>query len=114
MVRWLGTQCWLDPRPGGLYRVELNPNHIQRGQYVEVTPYTRIVFTWGWEGENTLVPPGSSTVKITLVPDGSDTILYLEHSGLPLSGHSTAEGWDRNLEKLVRVAEGISEQGFEV
>jgi len=56
-VRWKGALAELDPRPGGIYRVQLNNRDIARGRYVEVVPYSRVVFTWGWEGGGP-VPPG--------------------------------------------------------
>lgn len=50
MVRWMGGRVELDPRSGGVYRVEINTRDIARGEYVEVVPHRRVVFTWGWEG----------------------------------------------------------------
>src|SRR2546425_10499372 len=82
MVRWKGRQATLDPRPGGVYRVEISGENIARGEFVEVVPYSRIVFTWGWEG-GTPLPPGSSTVEVTFIPDGDDTIVRLTHKDLP-------------------------------
>jgi uncharacterized protein YndB with AHSA1/START domain len=71
MIRWKGVEATLDPRPGGIYRVNVTGADVVRGEYVEVSPNERVVFTWGWEGEGNPVPPGSSTVEITLVPDGA-------------------------------------------
>jgi len=39
------------------------------------------VFTWGWEDSDE-VPPGSTTVEVTLTADGDATIVRLRHSGL--------------------------------
>ena len=47
MVRWKGKAATLDPRPGGIYRVDMNGSDIARGEYVEVEPPSRVVFTWG-------------------------------------------------------------------
>ena len=44
-------------------------------------PSPRVV-DMGWEN-NDAVPPGSTTVEITLTPDGSGTIFRLRHVGLP-------------------------------
>jgi uncharacterized protein YndB with AHSA1/START domain len=107
LVRWFGSQCSLDPTPGGIFRTEINPHLIIRGQYMEVVPYSRLVFTWGWEAENSLVPPGTTTVEISLIPDGSSTIVRLRHHGLPPAEEpGTGVGWDHYLERLVTVAEG--------
>ena len=72
-LRWMGVQAELDPVPGGIYRVRINARDVARGEYVEVVPHERIVFTWGWEGDGNAVPPGASTVEVTLTPDGEDT-----------------------------------------
>ena len=106
MVRWKGNTAELDPRPGGIYRVNVTGRDIARGEYVEVAPYNRVVFTWGWEGENNPLPPGSSTVEITLIPDGEGTIVRLRHSGLPVELRERhAEGWQHYLERLAIAGE---------
>jgi uncharacterized protein YndB with AHSA1/START domain len=106
-VRWKGKLAELEPRPGGKFRVDfMNDKDIAAGQYVEVVPGRRVVFTWGWEG-NDIVPPGSSTVEIDLEPDGQGTRLRLVHRGLPEPAILThAEGWDFFLPRLTNVAEG--------
>ena len=107
MVHWKGTSATLDPTPGGLYQVNVTGRDIARGEYVEVTPFSRVVFTWGWEGEGQAVPPGSSTVEITLTPDGDDTIVRLRHYGLPAeAGAKHLEGWVHYIGRLSVAAEG--------
>ena len=105
-VRWKGRMAWLDPRPGGEYRVAINDMAVAKGEFVEIDPPRRVVFTWGWEGTDA-VPPGSSTVEVTLVPDGDGTLLRLVHRGLPQAavGEHT-QGWDHFLERLVVSAAG--------
>ena len=68
MLRWKGVSADLDPRPGGVYRVDMNGRDVAKGEYLEVVPHSRVVFTWGWEGEESAVPPGSTTVEITPLP----------------------------------------------
>jgi uncharacterized protein YndB with AHSA1/START domain len=107
MIRWKGVEATLDPRPGGIYRVNVTGADVVRGEYVEVSPNERIVFTWGWEGEGNPVPPGSSTVEITLVPDGASTLVRLRHHGLsggPEDRH--AQGWEHYLARLAVAAGG--------
>ena len=50
MLEWKGVEAELEPKPGGIYRVNVTGRDIAHGEYVEVSPYTRVVFTWGWEG----------------------------------------------------------------
>lgn len=106
MVTWKGALADLDPRPGGIYRVQFNSRDVVRGRYVEVVPYRRVVFTWGWEGGGP-VPPGSSTVEITLTPDGDGTVVRLVHRDLPEDARDKhARGWELYLNRLATVAAG--------
>jgi uncharacterized protein YndB with AHSA1/START domain len=107
MQMWMGQQVTLDPRPGGTYRVDINGQNIAAGEFVEVVPHTRVVFTFGWEGDGAPIPPGSSTVEITLTPDGDGTLVRLRHSGLPSEMQEAhAEGWDNYMPRLALAAAG--------
>jgi uncharacterized protein YndB with AHSA1/START domain len=110
-TRWMGQAASLDPRPGGVYRVDVIPGHSASGEFVELDPPRRLVFTWGWEpGENGAnpVPPGSSTIEIELVPAGDGTTLRFAHRGLPSAeaAESHAHGWDHYLARLGVAAAG--------
>ncbi|HEU4832060.1 MAG TPA: SRPBCC family protein [Actinomycetota bacterium] len=92
MRRWKGTEAELDPRPGGTYRVGgIAGGATVVGEFVEIDPPRRLVFTWGWEGDEE-VPPGSSTVEVTLTPDGDATVLHLVHRDLPVGQGPEAHG----------------------
>jgi uncharacterized protein YndB with AHSA1/START domain len=106
-VQWMGDRATLDPRPGGIYEVEMSNQYTAIGEYVEVDPPHRVVFTWGWKGDVEHMPPGSSTVEITLTPDGDATVVRLVHSGIPahaVEPHS--DGWKKFLPRLAIVAAG--------
>jgi uncharacterized protein YndB with AHSA1/START domain len=106
LTRWKGVSATLDPRPGGIYRVEINASNIVRGTYLEVTPYERIVFTWGWEGENSPLPPGASTVEVIFSEAGGGTRVHLRHKGLPPPLRAVhAEGWEHFMPRLAAAAE---------
>ena len=107
MRQWKGIQATLDPKPGGIYRVEISGRDIVRGTYLEIVPFSRVVFTWGWEGDNSPLPPGSSTVEVTLTPDSTGTTVRLRHMGLPEPMKAShIEGWDHFLPRLGSAAEG--------
>ena len=107
MLRWMGVSADLDPRPGGLYRCDVNGKDVARGEYVRIEPPHRIVCTWGWEGEGHPVPPGSSTVEVTLTPDGGGTLVRLTHRDLPEPTRGQhAEGWEHYLARLAVAAAG--------
>ena len=77
MCDWWGAAAELDPRPGGTCVVEMGGGAVMRGEYVELVPHERIVFTFGWDPTEgaPAIPPGSTRVEITLIADGDDTIL---------------------------------------
>ncbi len=111
LSRWKGVRATLDARPGGIYRVEIDANNIVRGTYLEVTPYERIVFTWGWEGENSPLPPGASVVEVTFSEEGGGTRVRLRHKGLPPPLRAVhADGWEHFLPRLAAEAEGRSQE----
>jgi uncharacterized protein YndB with AHSA1/START domain len=106
LMRWKGVEAELEPSPGGRFRVNVTGKDIVAGEYVEVDRPHRVVFTWGWEGDEH-VPPGSSTVEIRLTPDGDETLMTLTHRDLPepaLEAH--VQGWEHFLPRLVEAAEG--------
>lgn len=107
MVRWMGTEATLDPRPGGVYHVNITGRERVRGRVVEVVPDTRLVFTWGWEDGMFPVPPGTSTVEISLEPDGDGTLLRLTHRDLPQDMRRFhGLGWQHALGRLAVAAAG--------
>jgi len=109
MLRWMGLSLEIDPRPGGTFRLDPNGQELIRGEYLEVIPPRRIVFTWGWEQGNTKVPAGSTIVEIDLIRRGKGTVLRLTHRNLPpeedvRSNHEY--GWSHHFGRLKVAAEG--------
>ena len=108
MVRWMGIEATLDPRPGGLTRIVVNPEAVMRGEYVEVTPHSRVVFTWGWEDGRLGTPSASTVVEVSLTPEGEGTRLQLTHRELPdeaVAFHRL--GWAYYLGRLEVTAAGL-------
>jgi uncharacterized protein YndB with AHSA1/START domain len=68
LVQWIGEWADLHPEPGGKFALDFAKTPV-RGEYVEVEPPRRVVFTWGVAGKDSL-PPGSTTVEIVLTADG--------------------------------------------
>ena len=102
--RWQVITARVDLRAGGDYRWTIIPGHSVAGTITEVEPGRHVVFTWGWEGLADL-PPGASTVTITLEPADGGTLVHLMHEGLAggqLDSH--AMGWNHYLGRLVRAA----------
>ncbi len=108
--RWMAVSAYVDLRAGGDYRWTVTPGHHVAGTIHEVEPGRRLVFGWGWEGDDAL-PTDASTVTVTIEPSEGGSLVTLEHAGLPealLAGH--AEGWDHFFERLERVA-GFGDAG---
>src|ERR671913_1367570 len=70
-LQWQGVEADIDPRPGGLFRMNVRGDGFASGRFLEIEPDRRIVLTWGWEMPGNPVAPGSSTVEINLIPDGA-------------------------------------------
>ena len=102
--RWQVITARVDLRAGGDYRWTIIPGHSASGTYTEVEPGRRVVFSWGWEGSPDL-PPGASTVTITLEPADGGTLVHLVHEGLTAEqADSHALGWDHYLGRLISAA----------
>ncbi len=101
---WQGTAASLDPTPGGRFGVTMENGMEARGEFLELVPNERVVFTWGWL-DHPGVPPGSSRVEIELRPEAGGTLLTLRHTGLPddeVPLHTT--GWELHLSQLLAVS----------
>jgi uncharacterized protein YndB with AHSA1/START domain len=106
-LRWMGTEAKLDPRAGGDYSVLVGGRHPGVGEFIEVVPDERVVFTFGWDEPGHPIPAGSTQIEITLIPEGDKTLVRLVHSGLPddaVSDHTG--GWDHYLERLAAAVGG--------
>jgi uncharacterized protein YndB with AHSA1/START domain len=109
-ARWQGTSANVDPRPGGILQVAMGPggSGLAEGRFVELDPFERIVFTWGWASSPlSSLPPGSTLVTVHLHPDGDGTLVTLTHDALPQGERENHEaGWSLYLGRLTTVAEG--------
>lgn len=99
LTRWLAVEATLEPRVGGRCEQVHDTGDTwgkvrMLGTFLAVEPPTRVAFTWGFAEPEIGVPPGSSTVEVTITAAGSGTLVRLEHRDLPageISAHS--EGW---------------------
>jgi uncharacterized protein YndB with AHSA1/START domain len=107
MVRWMGLTAEIEPKAGGVYRLNPNGREFIRGTYLEVITNSRIVFTWGWEEPGARIPAGSTTVEITLQREGTGTRVRLVHRGLPADRRENHDlGWTHYLSRLKIASEG--------
>lgn len=105
-ARWQGDEATIEATAGGIFRIAMRNGSTARGEFVELVPNRRVVFTWGWV-DHPGVPPGSSTVTIEIADDGDGSLVTLTHTGLPPDEVSVhRQGWDHYLTRLAAVATG--------
>jgi uncharacterized protein YndB with AHSA1/START domain len=105
-TRWQGVSASLDARPGGIFSMLMGNGMNARGQFVELVPDQKVVFTWGWV-DRPGIPPGSTTVEIRLRQDGNDTVVILTHRNIPADEAPLQKmGWTHYLPRLAQVAAG--------
>lgn len=103
---WQGVEANFDARAGGIFSMVMGNGMNARGQFVELVPDTRVVFTWGWVDQPG-IPPGSTTVEIALNPDGEGTLLVLTHRSVPADEAAMQKmGWVHYLPRLAMAAAG--------
>jgi uncharacterized protein YndB with AHSA1/START domain len=97
----------IDLRIGGKYSIMLSTERMGqcsvRGQYKEVQPPEKLIYTWRWEGSAELTD-ATSLVTVQFVPAGSATEIRLTHEQLPSpeSRDNHGHGWNGALDKLVK------------
>ena len=105
LVRWLGDDAVLDPRPGGQFTVLFGERTVE-GRYIELDPPHRLVISWGRAGSKTF-PPSTSTLEVTLTPEAGGSRVSIVHTGLPQSERARhALGWQHYLARLAIIGGG--------
>jgi uncharacterized protein YndB with AHSA1/START domain len=106
MARWMGIDHKLDPVRGGVFSVDINGRDVAAGEFVEIDPPRRVVFTWGWQGSQDM-PPGSTTIEVDLTADDDATLVHFAHGGLPASRRDAhVHGWGHFLPRLAIAGAG--------
>jgi uncharacterized protein YndB with AHSA1/START domain len=106
-LSWMGVDAELEPRPGGVFRMNVRGDGYASGRFITVDPPRHISFTWGWETDGSPLPPGDSTVEITLEPIEDGTLVRLEHQHLPAEMFDLhRDGWRHYLSRLAFRASG--------
>ncbi|MGH3276796.1 MAG: SRPBCC family protein [Pseudonocardiaceae bacterium] len=96
IVKWIGDMAELDPKPGGVFSLDMGEVAV-RGAYIVVDPPHRLVFSWGINGSDSL-PPAGSSIEVVLTPDGDNTLVVLTQRDLPpgqVEIHRA--GWEHRL-----------------
>lgn len=100
----------VDLTVGGRYRIGMRNRQgdtfIVGGEYLEVEPPHRLVFTWAWEAG---ADPAHSQVTVTIEPlDGGRSRVTLDHARLETEADRTGhgEGWNGTLAQLAAYLDG--------
>ena len=100
----------VDLRVGGRYRLGMQPPGgaqvlVATGEYLEIEPPSRLVFTWQWEG--TAQDERLTLVTLALQPHGAGTQLVLTHEQFDSAANRDqhALGWQGCLNQLERLLE---------
>ncbi|MDA3039143.1 MAG: SRPBCC family protein [Actinomycetota bacterium] len=105
---WMAKEVAVDLRPGGRWRWVHDNDFAVSGTYLEVEPYGRVMFTYGWEsGPFADMGSGSTIVEVRFVPTDFGTEVTVTHTGVPedfLQAHLA--GWTYFLGLLAEVALG--------
>lgn len=115
LMQWFGpagvttTEARVDLKVGGSYRLVMKEpdgkRHTPHGEYREVDPPKRLVFTWMLDGSDCEGSQGEyaeTVVTIEFQTARSGTRLVLTHDFLPSANSRTAHqmGWDGCLDSL--------------
>jgi len=106
VAEWFAAIVEVDARPGGIFKGAESEEFAVQGEYLEIIPNEKIVFTWG--GVHGL-EAGATTVEITLREVDNGTHLYLHHYNVPTQemADSFGHGWPNRAFPLLKlVAEG--------
>jgi uncharacterized protein YndB with AHSA1/START domain len=107
---WETPEAEVDLRPGGSYRWSMrdttkDETHTVMGEYKEVRPPERLVYTWSWESNPKEMAGSMGTlVTVEFSEDGEGTHVELTHSGFANEEIRDlhAHGWDACLANLER------------
>jgi uncharacterized protein YndB with AHSA1/START domain len=88
---WHAAPTWdtplaeVDAREGGGYRLSMRTDagevHTVRGEYREVRPPERLVYTWSWEEGPEMAGSENTVVVVEFLEDGDGTLVKLTHTG---------------------------------
>ena len=94
----------MDVRLGGKFRVAVGSKMGEleaHGEFTEVTPYSRLAYTWDWRG-NPELEVGETHVVVDLKSQAEGTLVTITHSGFrdaEMAGEHEV-GWSGSLDKL--------------
>ena len=106
---WTAADAATDVRVGGRYRLSMRDAtggvRSVAGEYLEVDPPHRLVYTWAWESKDAAAVTRDVTiVAVDFLGEGSATRVVLEQRGFASDAdmHDHDHGWRGCLDNLER------------
>ena len=105
---WMAGEIEVDLRIGGTYRIAMTrtaggaPVAVS-GQFLEIEPPARLVYTWCWEGAFMEMPP--TLVSLELEGSAEETLLTLRHENFAdvALSRQHRSGWISACDRLDRL-----------
>jgi uncharacterized protein YndB with AHSA1/START domain len=108
MARWWGPDAGpvlsaeADPRVGGRFRIVFQTldglTHECGGEYREVVPERKLVFTWEWG--STIEHKSLVTVELRSIPDGAELVFTHAEFDDKSTRDDHRRGWNSAFDKL--------------
>ena len=104
--QWLSDNAIINARPGGHIFLVWNSGFYSSGEFVELIPDKKVVFTWSGRNE-----PGQTRIEVDLFEKGENTQVILKHSGIGAGEEwnqmvaELQEGWASGMENLASLLE---------
>lgn len=109
---WWGKGSTIDARPGGTVRICYPGGVVASGRVEAVERGSRIVFTYGYEGEGKPIAPGGSRVTVTFADDPHGTLVSLRHEVADAAVRDQhVQGWRHQLSVFAHVAAEVEHAG---
>jgi glutathione S-transferase len=98
------AEASVDAREGGRWRLAMlardGSRFVVGGEYRQVKPPERLVFTWQWEAGP--MPGVQTLIEVTFSVQDGGTLVQMRHGGFPAAAARDAhgQGWNATLNKL--------------
>ena len=113
MVRWMGSVATLEPRPGGIFRIDYGQGDVIAGEYIELDEPHRLTLRWAWESADPIeAAPSRIEVELEAIDGGEATLIRLRHLELTEPSRvSHDEGWRYFLPRLIDAVQSRATAG---
>lgn len=104
LQEWLCDYATVDPKPGGRIYLYWNSGFYSAGEYTELKPDEKIVFTWDGRGE-----PAATEIEVKLKRKKGCTLVQIAHKRVGTGAkwenvrREVRDGWESSLENLASV-----------